>query len=185
MGLVNELKKEFAIREEWLGFEIHPETPPEGMLLSDRLPDIDWHALYSNLRARSALLGIAFGDVRLLSNSRKALEAADYARDPGRFDAFHHAVFRSYFTDVQDIGSAEVLRAVAESVGLNAAGLQKALDEGRYLPRITAVSREASACGFSGVPTFVIAHHATIVGAQPLEVFRQALREASAAGRKA
>jgi len=182
MGLVNELKKEFAIRDEWLGFEIHPETPPQGILLSDRLPDIDWYALYSNLRASAAPLGIAFGDVRLLSNSHKALEAGEYARDQGRFDAFHHAVFRSYFTDVQDIGSPEVLQDVAASAGLDAAGLQKALDDGRYLPRLQAASREADAYGFSGVPAFVIAQRYTIVGAQPLEVFRRVLRAAAAAG---
>jgi predicted DsbA family dithiol-disulfide isomerase len=185
MGLVNELKKEFAIRDEWLGFEIHPETPPEGMLLSDRLPDVDWDGLYRDLRRRSAPLGIAFGDVRLLSNSRTALEAGEYARDQEAFEAFHAAVFRSYFTDAQDIGNTEILLALADQAGLDAVELQKALDEGRYRPRLTAVNREARKYGFSGVPAFIIANRYTIVGAQPIEVFRQTLREAEGVKREA
>lgn len=148
------------------------------MLLSARLPDVDWDGLYRDLRLRSAPLGIAFGDVRLLSNSRKALEAGEYARDQGAFEAFHAAVFRSYFNDARDIGNTDILLALADQAGLDAAELQKALDEGRYLPRLKAVNREARRYGLTGVPAFIIANRSTIVGAQPIEVFRQALREA-------
>ena len=37
-GIVERLKQEFSIIEEWLPFEIHPDTPPEGARWKDYFP---------------------------------------------------------------------------------------------------------------------------------------------------
>jgi len=33
-----------------------------------------------------------------ISNSRLSLEAGEFAKEQGRFDKFHHAVFETYFS---------------------------------------------------------------------------------------
>lgn len=175
-GLVDELKKEFDIQEEWLPFEIHPETPPEGILLTKRLPNIDWDELYGNLRQSGARYGITFGHVTLLSNSRKALEAGEYARDQGKYERFHNELFYAYFTQALDIGRSDIIMGIAEKAGLDTGELQKAFQAKRYLPRLEKVNHEAQQYGITGAPTFIINNAYTIVGAQPLEVFRDTLK---------
>jgi predicted DsbA family dithiol-disulfide isomerase len=159
-----------------LGCEIHPETPPEGVLLAVRLPGIDWEGMYQNLRRSGAHYGITFGDVKLLSNSRLSLEAGEYARDHGRFHEFHEKIFRAYFTEVKDIGRMEVILEAARSAGLDTQVLAAALREGRYRARLQEVQQESERYGVTGVPAFIVEEQYKIVGAQPLEVFRETLR---------
>jgi predicted DsbA family dithiol-disulfide isomerase len=161
--------------EEWVGCEIHPETPPEGVLLTVRLPGIDWEGMYQNLRRSGAQYGITFGDVKLLSNSRLSLEAGEYARDHGRFHEFHEEIFRAYFTGVKDIGRMDVILEAACSVGLDTEELAKALREGQYRARLREAQEQSERYGVTGVPAFIIEEKYKIVGAQPLEVFRETL----------
>jgi predicted DsbA family dithiol-disulfide isomerase len=156
--------------------EIHPETPPEGVLLSVRLPGIDWDGMYQKLRRSGAPYGITFGDVKLLSNSRLSLEAGEFARDHGRFDQFHEAIFRAYFTAARDIGRMDVILDAARSAGLDAEALQAALNKGLYRDRLQAAQKESERYEVTGVPAFIIEDHYKIVGAQPLEVFRETLQ---------
>jgi len=163
------------LREEWLPFEIHPETPPQGVLLTERLPHIDWEELYRHVRQSGSAYGIAFGNVTLLSNSRLALEAAEFAREQEKYEEFHEAVFDAYFTKTEDIGSMAVLTKIARGLGLDAAGLEAALRDGTYREHLGRVTREAQRCGITGAPTFIINGKHSIVGAQPLDVFRDTL----------
>jgi predicted DsbA family dithiol-disulfide isomerase len=163
--------------DEWVSSEIHPETPPEGMLLSVRLPGIDWDGMYQNLRRSGAQYGISFGDVKLLSNSRLSLEAGEYARDHGRFDEYHEEIFRAYFTEVQDIGRMDVILDAARSAGLDAEALQSALKKGFYRDRLQAAQQESERYGVTGVPAFIIEDQYKIVGAQPMEVFRELMQK--------
>ena len=140
-----------------------------------RLPGIDWDGMYRDLRRSGAQYGITFGDVKLLSNSRLSLEAGEYARDRGRFDEFHEEIFRAYFTQVKDIGRMDVIAEAARAAGLATDELQAALDAGRYRSRLQAAQIESERYGITGVPAFIIEEKYKLVGAQPLEVFREAL----------
>jgi predicted DsbA family dithiol-disulfide isomerase len=176
------LKKEFAIEDEWLSLEIHPETPAEGVLLADKFKGANMDAMYDNLRHAGAPYGIEFGKMTKLSNSRMALEASEFARDHGKYDEFHGAIFHAYFTEARDIGSAEVVLGVAKQVGLDTDELQKALADGRYLPRLQEAQEEAYQYGISGTPTFIINGRYKVYGAQPLDAFRNALQRIEAEG---
>jgi predicted DsbA family dithiol-disulfide isomerase len=48
-------------------------------------------------------------DITRISNSRPALQAAEFSRDQGRFDAFHDALLQAYFAAGLDIGDREVI----------------------------------------------------------------------------
>jgi predicted DsbA family dithiol-disulfide isomerase len=166
------LKKEFTVNDEWVSFEIHPETPLEGVLLNKRLPQIDWEEMYERLRQTGSRFGISFGQVTLLPNSRTALEASEYARDHGMHAQFHEKIFYAYFTENQDIGRMDVVLDIAALTGLDALDLRKALHAKRYFPRLQATQKQAHASGITGVPTFIIGGTYKVVGAQPIEVFR-------------
>ena len=139
------------------------------------LPHIDWDGLYRNLRRSGERYGIAFGDVRILSNARLSLEAGEFAKECGAFEAYHEAIFNRYFTRACDISTWESVREAALAAGIDTAGLKQALDEGRFRSRLAAVTDEAHRSGINSAPTFVIDGRYMITGAQPFEVFRDAL----------
>lgn len=133
--------------------------------------------MYDQLRQRGKEIGIVFGNRTLLSNSRLALEASEYARDMGKYESFHEHMLHAYFTEAHDIGNINVIKAVATANGLDADDLANALKDGRYRSRLTAARKEGGKINLTGVPTFIINEKYKIVGAQPLDVFRDTLNK--------
>ena len=116
---------------------------------------------------------VVFGNRTLLSNSRLALEASEYARDMGKFESFHETMFHYYFTEAHDIGSIGVITRVAVNSGLDAGDMMNAISEKRYRLRLTQARQEGEKINLTGVPTFIINGKEKIVGAQPVEVFKE------------
>ena len=170
------MKQEYAINDEWVSYELHPETPPAGMLLSERFKGYDLSSFYDQLHARGKEVGVVFGThTLLLSNSRLALMASEYARDLGKYDSFHQNIFHAYFTEGLDIGKADVIAAIAKKSGLDEKATLNAVSDGRYASRLNETRKEATLIGLTGVPLFVIENKYQITGAQPIETFRNLL----------
>jgi len=129
--------------------------------------------MYDYLRQRGKEFGIIFGNRTILSNSRLALEASEYARDMGKYESFHETMFRFYFTEACDIGSIGVITSVAAETGLDAGDMMNAISEKRYRPRLTKARQEGEKIDLTGVPTFIINGKHKIVGAQPVEIFKE------------
>jgi predicted DsbA family dithiol-disulfide isomerase len=172
-GIIEKLKHEFDIHEEWVNYELHPETPEEGILLAERFPDYDLDALFEELRVKGTAYGYEFGDVTLLSNSRKALEASEFARDHGKYDVFHAAVFRAYFTETWDIGQIPAILDIAGQVGLDTDELLETLTEHRYENRLKKGREEGDFNNVKVLPTFVFNGREKIVGLRSIDVFRK------------
>lgn len=165
------MKETYDVNDTWISYELHPETPSEGILLSERFKGRDVSKMYDQLRQRGKEFGIVFGNCTLLSNSRLALEASEYARDSGKHQQFHEHIFYAYFTDALDLGSLEVLSSIASRCVLDVADMMNALKDGRYRSRLAEAKNEGEKINLTGVPTFIINENYKIVGAQPLEVF--------------
>ena len=155
-----------------MSYELHPETPSQGMLLSVRFKGRDLSLFYEQLCARGNEVGIVFNTHTVLCNSRKALMASEYARDMNKYDAFHENIFHAYFTESLDIGNPDVIAAVATKSGLDGKKTLAAASAGRYASRLDDVKREGQLLGLTGIPLFIINNQYKIIGAQPLEVFR-------------
>lgn len=130
-----------------------------------------------HLRAMGASYGIGFADFSLLSSSRNAHLAALYAQEQGAFDALHPLLFSAYFSHGQDIGDVDLLVQLGRDAGLGEDGLRAALQNNSYVERLAGAQEEAAALEVTGVPTFFIGEKERIVGAQPIEVFRKALKK--------
>lgn len=144
-------------------------------MLTDYFKGMNTAEFFERLDARGREMNIRFGPQTRMSNSRLAMEAGEFAKANGTHDAFHEAVFKAFFTDCKDIGSRDVILDVAKQSGLDTEKLDTALDTGLYLPRLEETTRMARANFINSAPTFVIDGYETIVGAQPMETFRQAL----------
>lgn len=122
-----------------------------------------------------AEIGMPFAPPKVLSNSRLAIEAAEFARDAGRLEEFHWAMLTAFFVDSQDLGDVAVLKRLAEEVGLDAAALERALDAGTYADRREAAFKEAEANNISRVPTFIFPDGRRIEGGSELGSLRSFL----------
>ncbi len=137
--------------------------------------DIDQVVTTCNQRGKP--YGLVFRDMAWLSNTRRALEAAEYAREQGVYHAFHHAVFKACFTDGKNLGDMGVLLDVGDSCGLNRMGLQVSLEEKRFAKQVDKGSESARAVGVTALPTFIVEGLPPITGAVHEDVFRKALQK--------
>ena len=87
-------------------------------------------------------------------------------------------LMRAYFTEGQPIGETETLVRLAADTGLDADEAREVLAADTYADEVVADEREARVLGISGVPFFVLDEKYGISGAQPVEVFQQALEQA-------
>ena len=71
----------------------------------------------------------------------------------------------------------ETLHSAAEEAGLNADEMQNDVGSEKYTADVVDKVRWAYQIGVTGVPTYVINDRYAIVGAQPYEVFKDALEQ--------
>jgi predicted DsbA family dithiol-disulfide isomerase len=128
------------------------------------------------LNGMGAPYGLAFRKIVNISNSRQSLEAGEFAKELGRFDRFHRTVFEAYFAQGKDIGDLDVLTQLGEQAGLDPDKLRNALLTGSYRRALDEVRDEAARLGVTAAPTFLFNGKERVVGAQPIEVFRERLR---------
>ncbi|WP_344236418.1 DsbA family oxidoreductase [Kribbella hippodromi] len=89
-------------------------------------------------------------------------------------------LLKAYFTDGLPVGDHATLLELATEVGLPADKARAVLDSTTYADDVAADQAQAVAYGANGVPFFVIDEKYGVSGAQPVEVFQEALRRANA-----
>ncbi len=159
-----------------MGYELHPETPPEGKLLRQMFPNYDPTTMIVNLNRAGAPYGITFSPLELVANTRLALEAGEFARDAGLFEQAHECLLRAYFQAGENVGDKETLLRLLGEIGLDRQALSEALDNGTYASRLQQARARARAHDVTALPTFVIeGSRDKIVGAKPYEAFKRLL----------
>ena len=169
------MKKDYQVRLEWKAYELRPGLPPEGIPRTPKPGEVRGFPTYLNELAKE--LGLKLKRSPIIPNSRPALEAAEYAREQGKFDQFHLAVFKAYWEEAKNIGLISVITKIAAECGLDAREVERCLQEGRYTEEVKAQSEEAKQSGINGIPAYVIDDF-LIEGVQPYEVFQRAVEKA-------
>lgn len=153
----------------WRAFELRPEPVPT----LDPGGDYLQRAWARSVYPLAQRLGVTMKLPPLQPRSRRAHEAAHWARTEGRFDAMHDAIFRAFFERGENIGDVAVLVGLAEQLGLPHERLREALDRGAFEPSVLADEQAAKELGLGGVPAFVADRRAALTGVQPVEHLRQ------------
>jgi len=104
--------------------------------------------------------------------ARPAAEAARCAGAEGRYWAYHDRLFEE-----QPRFERERLIQYAVDLGLDEKRFTDCLDDHRYAAAVDADAKEARARGIKSTPTFLI-NERVLVGAQPIEAFREVIAEA-------
>jgi predicted DsbA family dithiol-disulfide isomerase len=172
--VVERLKKEYSVDVEWRPFSLHPEWPSEGVRLPPHVRE-RFSTIYERLQKIADDNSYPLVRLDNLPNSRRALEASEYARAHGKHEKFHRVVFKKLYGEGQDIGKWEVLRSAAQEVGLDADEMQFETEAGNYRDVLDTQLEKAYALGITAVPTYIISDKYGIEGAQPFDVFEQVL----------
>jgi len=106
------------------------------------------------------------------AGARPAAVAARCAGEKGLFWEYHDLLF-----EAQPDFSRDQLIVYAYRLGLDREAFTVCLDSGRHLPAVEADMREGAAVGVRGTPTFFV-NGERLVGAQPIEAFREAIQSA-------
>jgi predicted DsbA family dithiol-disulfide isomerase len=175
--VVERLKAEHNVEVEWHPFYLYFDVPLEGRELPEHVKRARAQGSEERLRQIAASYGMEFVSTKRIHNTRLAHEATEYAREQGKGNEFHKVVFRKVYAEGQDPSQWDVLRSTAQEVGLEADEMQREVENEKYMATVVDKVRWAYQIGVTGVPTYVINNRYAIVGAQPYEVFKDALEQ--------
>jgi len=161
------------VKVTWLPFELHPEAPPEGIPREAYFGRERSQRMHSHLQSVADSVGLSMEPRDVIINSRRALGAAELARERGRFDAMHHALFKAHWEGSGRLEEVEDLVRVGSEAGLDAAELRDAIETDRYAAVIDENRRIASSVGIDAIPAHIFGRRYLVLGAQPYEVLKQ------------
>jgi predicted DsbA family dithiol-disulfide isomerase len=168
-------------------FELNPTMPPEGadtvQYLSAKygIDEAQIRANQARIREMGAAVGFTFGERVRVWNTFDAHRLLHWAGLQGRQRELKHALLTAYHGQGRNPGAHEVLVQLAGEVGLDAEEAARILATGTYADEVRAAERRWQATGIHSVPSVVVEGRHLIQGAQPPEVFAQAMRQIAAA----
>ena len=118
-----------------------------------------------------------FGSV-VVANSFAGHELLHLATARGVGDAVKEALLSAHFEHGEDIGDREVLVRIGTQAGLDADEIARDLATHTWRDAVVADITAANSIGIRGVPFFVLDEKYGVSGAQPTELFTQALEQA-------
>lgn len=117
-------------------------------------------------------------DNAIIANSFNAHRVSHLAKKYNLSDAMEEALFKAYFTEGKNIDDKATLLELAVSIGLKKEEVEIVLFSNQYADEVAQDIQEAQKIGVRGVPFFVIDRKYAVSGAQPTEVFLNALTKA-------
>jgi len=175
------LTERFDLKVDHRYLEIHPDTPSEGMPLSELgyAPD-QWSRMMAHLSRMAEEENIPLAEREFTTNSHRALLLAEAAKEEGEeaFGALNERLFAAFFSEGRNIGDEAVLRTLADEAGVSPDTVERAWREPSYENTLGANRAIAAQLGITGVPTYLIGNR-ILVGAVPKERLLEAAQEAS------
>ena len=177
------------VKVSWRSYQLDPTLPQHDhrsevdyLVASKGIPRDTVEQMLGQVAEHAKGEGLEYDfDNLVVANSRRAhrvLQAAklaDAADGGGRTDALKEALLAAHFVDGENIGDPEVLVRLGAEAGIDQSETRDAIDSEELDEAVDRDIQEAAAIGVRGVPFFVFANKYGVSGAQPPEVFRQAL----------
>jgi predicted DsbA family dithiol-disulfide isomerase len=172
----------------WSFFPLHPETPENGLALTDLFKgrESQLEGFQRQLSEVAAREGLPYGNRVMTYNSRLAQELGSWADSvpipadgslptpadgstPKPADRLHDLIYRAYFVDNQNISDTDVLIDLAGKAGLDVVQARRVLIERTESEKIDRDWMRARNMGISGVPTFA-SSDLVVVGCQTYDI---------------
>ncbi|PCL93829.1 DsbA family oxidoreductase [Paenibacillus lautus] len=136
-------------------------------------------AANANVTQQAASVGLTYHMDRVIpANSFDAHRLVHFAAQHGKMKDMTERLFRAYFTDAENLEDKNLLADLAAEVGLEREQAMAMLESDAFQSEVRADEAAATNLGIRGVPFFVLGGKYAVSGAQPLEVFTDALDKA-------
>jgi predicted DsbA family dithiol-disulfide isomerase len=171
----------------WHSFELDPDAPAKHEVSNtERLAQkygrsyAEMEEMERNVAAMAATEGIDFQWQKANSgNSFNAHRIIHLAQSKGLGNEAKEAFFHAYMTEGLAIGEREVVEEIASRIGLDNAEVEYVLDSDELADFVRHDEKIAhEQLKVTGVPFFVFDQKLALSGAQPREIFLQALQQA-------
>ena len=116
-------------------------------------------------------------DTLILTNTFDAHRLTMFAKKQGLMHEMTERILHAYFTESKHIGDHETLTKLAVEVGLNREAVAKMLASDEMKDEVLADEQAAKNYKVTGVPFYLINKKYALTGAQPAEVFAEALQK--------
>lgn len=175
-----------AVEVRYHSFLLAPDLSPDEVVdvttylsQSKGVPLAQAEQMNSQLAARGRTVGLDYRlDLAQATDTRRAHELTHFAAGRGLQHEMMLRLFAAYFTEGRVVSNLDTLAELAADVGLVAEEARAAVESGEYAEAVEADLAQARSLGIRGVPFFVFDMTFAVSGAQPEEVFTQALEQA-------
>lgn len=181
---IAQLEENYTFEISYLPFQLSPDTPVEGENTKERLiakfgGEARYHQIIQQVATVAAGEGLNF-DLENQATSPNTLilhRLVWYAQQQGKQLEMVEALFKAYFEDRVNLAKTENVLQLAENTGLDGAEVKAFLTSDEGKETIDQLLYQNHLMGVSGVPYYIINDKYAISGAQPTELFLEALPE--------
>ncbi|WP_417248779.1 DsbA family oxidoreductase [Celeribacter sp.] len=169
---------------EWHPFQLNPDMPETGMdrraYLESKFGGVEGakKAYAPIVKVMSEELPKAdLGAIKRTPNTLDAHRLIHWAGIEGMQTAAVSSLFRAYFHEGRDIGDAEVLADIADSISMDASLVARLLKTDEDKDAIRSRDAHARERGVNAVPLFVVANQHAVPGAQDTNLWLNVIDE--------
>jgi len=186
---IGNVKDELAVSVTFRPYQLNPDMPPEGVDHKKHLAEkLGGAAAVDSAHERLAGLGredgidFDFPAVKISPNTLDAHRLLRWAmiEGPQIQQRVALALFKAYFEEGRNVGDRTVLLDIAESCGMDRSVVTALFSAGADVDSVKEEIGMARDMGVTGVPCFIIDNKYAVMGAQPVDVLTNALREIAA-----
>ncbi|MFN8349714.1 MAG: DsbA family oxidoreductase [Spirosomataceae bacterium] len=181
---VTQLKDNYTFEINYLPFQLAPETPVEGENAKERLiakfgSEARYYQLTKQVSDVAAGEGLNFDleHQEVSPNTHRLHRLVWFAQQQGKQLETVEALFKAYFEDRVNLADTETVVKLAETVGLNPDKAREILTSDKGTNEVDQRLYQNRLMGISGVPYYIINDKYAVSGAQPTELFLEALPE--------
>jgi predicted DsbA family dithiol-disulfide isomerase len=173
----------------WHSFELdrnapqqYPGTLEEMLALKYGVSPHDAKEMNARVTAFAKEVGLEYRlDVARPGNTFDAHRLVHFAGARQVGDRANERIMQAYFSEALPVGDRAALARLAPEFGIPESDALAMLESDAYSDAVRADEARAAAFGVSGVPFFVFDEKFGVSGAQPVEMFADALQQAAAA----
>ncbi|MEN4760383.1 DsbA family oxidoreductase [Chryseobacterium sp. C39-AII1] len=173
------------VEVEWKSFQLDP-TLESGKAISTSqyfkekkgFPESQAQQMMNHVSEVGKSAGLEFNFSKaLITNTFSAHKILHLAKKYSKANEMEELLFKAHFTDGKDVSDVDVLSSLASELGINEEETKKVLSSDEFDYEVNQDILEARNHGISSVPFFVLNEKYAVSGAQPVNVFEDALRQ--------
>ncbi len=180
---MEELGVKDQVELEWIPFELNPNMSKDGQDLYEHLSEKYGTTFEQQEQSQMQLSAIAhelgfefnfYSGIKMF-NTREAHVLLDFAKEYGKQTELNTRFITAHYTEKQDISNRVGLLKEVATIGLDKEKALARLNNENAIYKVVQESKHWQGLGVRSTPTFIFEDMSAIQGAQPVEVFKNAI----------